>query len=116
MISKKDIIIGILSLAFTIISPFTFHSYYEGKPESTIQNIVFGAPFPFAEQTISFPENSDSYPLEVKFISPFEKETDYKVVPFLFSFFSYFLLFYSLYTIFSRYMTRKPKRKKEEQT
>lgn len=113
MIKKKDIIIGILSLGFTIISPFIFHSYYEGKPESTNQNIVFGAPFPFAEQTISFPEDSDSYPLEVKFTSPFEKETDYKVVPFLFSFFSYFLLFFSLYTIFSRYITRKPKHEEE---
>ncbi|MBT2687863.1 hypothetical protein J7I93_06700 [Bacillus sp. ISL-47] len=113
MISKKVIIIVILSLAFTIISPFIFHSYYERKPESTHQNIEFGAPFPFAEQTTSFPEDSYSYPLEVKFSSPFEKETGYKAVPFLFSFFSYFLLFFPLYTIFSRYFTGKPKKEEE---
>ncbi len=111
MISKKIITIGILSFAFTIISPFIFNSYVGEKPEKSNQNVKFGAPFPYAEQNISFPENSKLYPLEIKFSSPMEKETDYKILPFLFSFFSYFLFFFSLITIASRYISRKPQKK-----
>lgn len=107
MIKKRMIAIGILSLGITLMSPFIFYSYFEEQPESLKQDITFGGPFPFAEQSINLPTEEGSYPIEVKFESPFDKETKYKVTPFLFSFISFFLFLFTFYTIISRFFSGK---------
>lgn len=91
-----------MALAVTLISPFIFYSYFEKKPDELNQNILFGGPFPFAEQTVSLSEAKGDYPLEVKFVSPFEKETNFKVTPFILSFVCLFLFLFAVYSIFTR--------------
>ncbi len=108
MLTKRIIFIGVVSLAITLISPFFFHSYFEEKPEVVKQAITFGGPFPFAEQMVLLPSQTDSYPTEVKFESPFEKETKYKITPLLFSFLGYFLFLFALYSIIRRLFSGKP--------
>ncbi|QED47380.1 hypothetical protein [Cytobacillus dafuensis] len=103
MLRKKLLIFGIISLAITIMSPFMFYSYIEKKPNSLQQNITFGGPFPFAEQMVTLPADKKLYPLEVKFESPFEKQTKYKATPFLFSFICFYLFLFALYSIVTRF-------------
>ncbi|MBP2239968.1 Na+(H+)/acetate symporter ActP [Cytobacillus eiseniae] len=114
MLKKQIIIIGIISLIITILSPFYFVSYIEALPDSLNQKLAFGGPFPFAEQTFTLPDEENQYPLEVHFESPFEKETKYKITPFIFSYICLFLFFFALYTIIARFFTRKPVREPEE--
>jgi len=114
MLKKRIVTILILSLAITILSPFFFYSYFEEKPTDLNQNIIFGGPFPFAEQTINLPNEKESYPIEIKFESPFEKDTIFKVTPFLFSLFSYFLFLFAFYTIIRRFFTKPIKVKEPE--
>lgn len=86
------------------MSPFIFYSYFEKKPEDLNQRILFGGPFPFAEQAVSLPVEKDKYPIEVKFISPLDKETSFKITPFILSFSSIFLFLFAFYTIISRFI------------
>lgn len=104
---KRMITIGILSLVITLMSPFIFYSYFEEQPETLKQKITFGGPVPFAEQSFNLPVQKDSYPLEIKFESPFDNETKYKLIPFLFSYICYFLFLFALYTIISRFFSGK---------
>lgn len=108
MLKKRIIYVGVLSLAITLLSPFIFHAYFEEKPMETEQTITFGGPFPFAEQIGDLPDDVKSYPTEVKFESPFDKETNYKVTPLLFSFLGYFLFLFALYSILRRLFSGKP--------
>lgn len=107
MLKKRMIFIGILSLIITLMSPYIFFSYFEEKPEILKQNISFGGPFPYAMQMISLPDDDDLYPMEVKFESPFDKETTFKILPFFFSFSFFFLFLFAFYSIVSRFI-RKP--------
>lgn len=104
MSKKKLLLFCLLSLAITFMSPFIFYSYFEKKPEDLNQRILFGGPFPFAEQAVSLPVEKDKYPIEVKFISPLDKETSFKITPFILSFSSIFLFLFAFYTIISRFI------------
>ncbi|MEH7125516.1 hypothetical protein V7122_23990 [Bacillus sp. JJ1532] len=105
MLTKKIIFFGVLALVITLSTPIIFVSYFETKPAQLSQDILFGGPFPFAEQRNSLPEAEHDYPLELKFTSPLEKETNFKVIPFLFSFICFYLFFFSLYYIISRFFS-----------
>lgn len=113
MLTKRIILIGVISLVITLMSPLFFHSYFEEKPDIVKQAIAFGGPFPFAEQMVILPSDTDSYPIEVKFESPFETETKYKVAPLLFSFLGYFLFLFALYSIIRRLFSGKPLKEPE---
>ena len=93
------LLFSVLALAITFITPFIFYSYFEQKPENLNQNLLFGGPFPFAEQNITLPKEKAHYPLEVKFTTPFEKETNFKVTPFILSFICIFLFIFAFYSI-----------------
>ncbi|MGD6841855.1 hypothetical protein ACQCVH_04970 [Bacillus infantis] len=99
---KRVLIITIVSLAFTFVSPFIFDARLEVKPDSLTQNLLFGGPFPFAEQTSYLPEQVDAYPVVIQFESPLEKETNYKLTPLVLTELSYFLLFFAVTTIITR--------------
>lgn len=104
---------GLLALAITILSPFIFYSYFETPPESLNQKLTFGGPFPFTEQSFTLPSDEGQYPLEVKFESPFEKDTKYMVTPFVLSFLSFFLFLFALFSIIGRFFKGKPVPEKE---
>ncbi|WP_080846699.1 hypothetical protein [Cytobacillus gottheilii] len=105
---KNVIIITLLSLAFTLISPFVFNAYVAEKPAELPYKAVFGAPFPYLGQVEDLPEASTSYPVIVELESPFEEKTDFSIIPFVLSFLCFFLLFFSIYSIIARFMDRKP--------
>jgi len=105
---NRIIFIGIISLGVTIFSPFIFYSYYETQPKLLEQKVLFGGPLPFAEQQITLPADDNKYPLEVKFTSPFEKQTTFKAIPLLISFVCYFLFLFALYSIIARFFHRLP--------
>jgi len=107
MLRRRIIIIGILSLGLTFLSPFVFLSYFESQPKILNQQLTFGGPFPFAEQMATLPADEQLYPLEVKFESPFEKETNFKMLSFILSFIFFYLFLFALYSIFARFI-RKP--------
>ncbi|KAB2337352.1 hypothetical protein F7731_07000 [Cytobacillus depressus] len=110
MLRNRLIVFGILALTITVVSPFIFYSYFEEKPADLHQSLVFGGPFPFAVQKATLPQDEEQYPLEVKFMSPFETETNFKVTPFLFSFICFFLLLFAFYSIIIRlFIGRKEK-------
>lgn len=108
MLKTRMIIIGVLSLCITLLSPFIFNSYFEQQPEDLSQHLTFGGPIPFAEQKVILPSEEDQYPLEVKFESPFEKETKYKITPLLLSFVCFFLFLFAFYSIVARFFKAKP--------
>ncbi|WP_313801463.1 hypothetical protein [Cytobacillus sp.] len=108
MLKQRLIIIGILSFGITLLSPFIFYSYFETQPKILIQQLSFGGPFPFAQQTVTLPNGEDLYPLEVKFESPFEKKTALNITPFFFSFVCFFLFIFALYSIIARFFNGKP--------
>lgn len=105
MFIKKLLLFSVLAIAITLMTPYIFYSYFETKPVNLNQNLLFGGPFPFAEQNISLPEAKDHYPLEVKFTSPFEKETNFKATPFILSFICFFLFIFAFYSITTRFVT-----------
>lgn len=105
MFNKRLIFIGILALVITALSPFLFISYFDEKPDVLNQHLLFGGPFPFAEQKIDLPEDNNAYPIEVKFESPFEMDTNYKVTPFLLSFICFYLFLFALHSIISRFFS-----------
>ncbi|MEM5593691.1 hypothetical protein AAHH67_21580 [Niallia circulans] len=47
---KKYIVIMIISLLISLVSPFIFKNYVAQKPEQLEQSFRFGGPIPFAEQ------------------------------------------------------------------
>ncbi|WNS77016.1 hypothetical protein RRV45_08540 [Bacillus sp. DTU_2020_1000418_1_SI_GHA_SEK_038] len=110
MLRNKLLFFGVVALAITLSSPFIFYSYFEERPAQLNQSISFGGPFPFAEQQVTLPEAKNEYPLEVKFVSPIEKETNFKVTPFLFTFICFFLFTFSLYTIISNFFNGRQKK------
>ncbi len=107
-------IIGIIALAFSIISPFIFNAYIEEKPDELEKTLIFGGPFPFAEQTLTLPEDKNSYPAIIDFESPMDEKTAIKWIPLLLTFMSYFLLFFSIYSIIARFINGRPTRKEKE--
>lgn len=109
--NKKIVVILLLSLAFTLISPFVFNAFVADKPAELPYKAVFGAPFPYLGQVKELPEDTASYPVIVEFNSPFEEDTDFSVIPFALSLLCFFLLFFSIYTIIARFMDRKPAEK-----
>ncbi len=114
MLKKRMITTILLSLIITSLSPFIFYGYFEEIPADLEQKIIFGGPFPFAEQRIHLPADKESYPIEIKYVSPFEKKTNFKVTPFLFSLLSYFLFIFAFYTIIRRFFTKPIKVKESE--
>ncbi|KOP81924.1 hypothetical protein ACFFHH_24975 [Cytobacillus solani] len=108
MIKHRIIIVGIFSLVITLISPFVFYSYFETQPKILNQQLSFGGPFPYAEQTITLPAGEELYPLEIKFESPFERETKFNIIPFILSFVCFFLFFFAIYSIIARFFKGKP--------
>ncbi|WP_102271607.1 hypothetical protein [Cytobacillus massiliigabonensis] len=107
MLKHRLIIVGIFSLVITLISPFIFHSYFEAKPKNINQQLSFGGPFPYAEQTVTLPAGDKLYPLEIKFQSPFEKETKFNIIPFILSFVCLFLFFFAIYSMITRFFKGK---------
>ena len=110
---KRIIILFLLSLLITSLSPFMFSAYFEIKPESLTQASKFGGPFPFAQQSITLPTDHSKYPLEVRFASPFERETKFHTFPFMLSFSFFFLLILSLISILFRFFKGSHKQKSE---
>ncbi|MDQ0272437.1 hypothetical protein [Cytobacillus purgationiresistens] len=111
---NRVIIISLIALAFTVVSPFIFNAYIEDKPEELEQSLVFGGPFPFAEQSLKVPESPFSYPAIIEFESPLDESTTIKWIPMLLTFTCFFLLFFSFYSIVARFITGKPKKTEEE--
>lgn len=107
---KSIIVIVLLSLAFTLVSPFVFNAYVDSKPAELPYKAVFGAPFPYIEQIKELPEDPDSFPVIVEFDFTFD-HTDFNIIPFVLSMLCFFLLFFSIYTLFSRFLDRKPEKK-----
>lgn len=103
MLKSRWFWIGVISLVFTLATPFIFKAYFEKKPVQTIEKVQFGVPFPFVEQTVQFPTKAEDYPVEIMFQSPIKKDTSFKLIPFLFSFLGVFLLFFTLYTVLIRF-------------
>lgn len=110
---KKILIIGVLSLAISLLSPFIFKHYLEKKPAVIEETMTFGGPIPFAEQHVSLPEELNDYPTEISFQSPFNQATSIQWLPLGFTFICYFLLIISLYTVLSKYLTKPIQRKKK---
>lgn len=98
------------------MSPFVFKLYLEKKPTVIEETMAFGGPIPFAEQRVSLPEDTNDYPTEITFQSPFEQATIIQWLPLGFTFICYFLLIISLYTVLSRYLTKPIQRKKKTAT
>jgi hypothetical protein len=96
MLKRRIIVLSLLSLIITCLSPFMFAAYFEKKPTSITQTAKFGGPFPFVQQTIVLPDNPNKYPIEVNFIFPPQKETKMDFVPFFLSFISFFTIIYTL--------------------
>jgi hypothetical protein len=113
MFNKRILFLLLFSFLITSFSPFLFSSYFEEKPETTTQSLKFGGPFPFLEQSVELPKESNKYPLEVNFASPLEQETKVHFLPFLFCFAFYFLFFLSLFSILLRFFTGTHKTKYE---
>ncbi|WP_057766222.1 hypothetical protein [Cytobacillus praedii] len=107
MLKTRLIITGIFSLGITLLSPFVFYSYFETQPQILNQQLSFGGPFPYAEQTVSLPSGKNHYPLEIKFESPFEMKTEFKIIPFIFSFVCFYLLIFAIYSIIARFFKGK---------
>lgn len=110
MLRNKLLFFGAVALAISLSSPFIFYSYFEQRPNELNQRISFGGPFPFAEQEVTLPEANNEYPLEVKFVSPLEKETNLKIIPFLLTFICFFLFIFALYTIISNFINGRQKK------
>lgn len=106
MLKKRFLYTLIISLVITLLSPYYFSSYFEKKPDNLEQNVSFGGPFPYLSQNVNLPASEQSYPLEIDFSSPFEKDTDIKLVMFILSLSAFFALFFSFYTIIVRFFTK----------
>ncbi|PLR97442.1 hypothetical protein [Bacillus sp. T33-2] len=102
---KQLIITGVLSLVFTLFTPFIFDAYFEKKPDTLEQNVSFGAPFPFVQNKITLPANQAEYPVELSFQSPLSG-TGFQLIPFLLSFTCIYLLMFSLIGILVYYFKR----------
>ncbi|UII57250.1 hypothetical protein LS684_07365 [Cytobacillus spongiae] len=112
---NRVIIIGVISLLFTIASPFVFNAYFEKKPEESSPVVPFGGPFPFAKQSVTLPADENDYPIEVTFTSPLEKDVEFLFVPFILSFLFFYLFFFSLYSIIIRFFSGIGKRRTNEE-
>lgn len=108
---KSIIVIILLSLAFTLVSPFVFNAYVDAKPSELPYKAVFGAPFPYIEQVKELPDDTGSYPFIAEFDLSLDHETDFNIIPFVLSMLCFFLLFFSIYSLLSRFMDRKPVKK-----
>lgn len=107
---KSIIVIILLSLAFTLVSPFVFNAYVDAKPAELPYKAVFGAPFPYIEQVKELPEDPDFFPVIVEFDFSLD-HTGFNIIPFALSMLCFFLLFFSIFTLISRFMDRKPVKK-----
>lgn len=115
MLKSRWFWIGVISLVFTLMTPFIFKAYFEKKPVQITENVRFGVPFPFVEQTVQFPTKAKDYPVEIKFQSPIKKDTSFKLMPFLFSFLGVYLLFFTFYTVLIRFFFSSSIRKNEHE-
>jgi hypothetical protein len=104
---KKYIVIMIISLLISLVSPFIFKNYVAQKPEQLEQAFHFGGPIPFAEQKKLLPTSVEAYPLEITFESPVQSKTIFHPIPFIFSFLVFFLLILAISTVFSSFFGKK---------